>query len=346
MGKIQHGSDDKRRVNNTSCDIGYTVRKVYVMGKYLMNAETQKLEMYFDKSEYMDLSEDDKQSIKSNFLFSRRSGAWISRAKYPNTYRAEQVAKKLGLEYEGMQGETISYEEQLERKAERAEARAERYETRAENAERRADALQKPINDMHGDIAFFTQPNINSAGGRAFTSYRNRLFKSYERGIEEFKKSEYYLKAAETARQTAKDTKPTDKGFCMRRIEEAQKDIRKLKKNLEHYEKIKERLENGETIKNYSGEQILLESIIETIERTEMQIETCISKEAYYSVRLDELGGITYNKSNVHIGDKVRLYRSSTIYEVVKVNPKTIYYAAFGLTLSAKYAEIKEIVSV
>lgn len=43
---------------------------------------------------------------------------------------------------------------------------------------------------MHGDIAFFTQPNINSSAGRAFAN--KRMFAAYERGFEEFKKSEYY----------------------------------------------------------------------------------------------------------------------------------------------------------
>lgn len=315
------------------------------MGKYLMNKETQKLEMYFEKSEYIQLSDNDKQEIKSNFLFSRRSGAWISRAKYPNTYRAEKIAKRLGLEYDGLQGEQISFEEAQERKAERAEARAERYEARAEAAERRADALQKPINDLHGDIAFFTQPNINSSGGRAFTSYRNRLFNAYERGIEEFKKSEYYQKAAETARQTMANTKPTDKGFCQRRIEEAQKNIRKVKKNLEHYYNTRDRISNGETVRYISGEKITLESIVETIERTEMQLESYISKEVYYNMVLDDLGGILYNKENVHVGDKVILSRYNAPVVVEKCNPKTIYYTSFGIRLSAKYAEIQKVIS-
>lgn len=317
------------------------------MGTYLMNKETQKIEMYFDKSEYINLSDDNKSEIKSNFLFSRRSGAWISRAKYPNTWRAEQVAKKLGLDYEGMQGDTISFEEQMERKADRAEARAERYEARAENAERRADALQKPINDMHGDIAFFTQPNINSSGGRAFTNYRNKLFKSYERGIEEFKKSEYYQKAAETARQTMAGIKPSDTSFCERRIAEAKKAIKALAKNIENYRHTKERLENGEIVKDFFGDILTIESVNEKIERTEMQIESNIGKEAYYTKCLDELGGIRYNKGNLTIGSMVKLFGWPGIVEVVKCNPKTFYYkSGCGFTLKAKYSEIKEVVKI
>ena len=75
-----------------------------------------------------------------------------------------------------------------------------------------------------------------------------------------------------------------------------------------------------------------------------MLLETSISKEAYYSAILDELGGIQYNKGNVKVGNKIKIGRGNGIYEVVKVNPKTVYYAAFGLTLSAKYAEILEVI--
>lgn len=158
------------------------------MSKYIMNKEIGKLEMHFDKDDYMALPEESKKEIKSNFLFSRKAGAWVSRAKFPNLWRAEAVAKKLGLEDGGKVGETLSFREQMERKAERAEARAERYDNKAASAESRAEALQKPINNMHGDISFFTQPNINTTAGRAFTRKRDKMWAAYEKGYEEFKK--------------------------------------------------------------------------------------------------------------------------------------------------------------
>lgn len=126
------------------------------MSKYIMNKETQNLELHFDKDDYMALPDALKSEIKSNFLFSRKSGAWVSRAKFPNLYRAEAVAKKLGLDNGGKCGETLTFAEQMERKAEKAEARAERYDYKSEKAQNKAEALQKPVNDMHGDIAFFT----------------------------------------------------------------------------------------------------------------------------------------------------------------------------------------------
>lgn len=71
---------------------------------YIINRETEKLELHFDKSEYQALSDDQKSTIKSNFLFSRYGGCWVSRAKIPNLWRAEQVAKSLGAENQGKDG--------------------------------------------------------------------------------------------------------------------------------------------------------------------------------------------------------------------------------------------------
>lgn len=64
------------------------------MSEYVMNRETGKLELHFDKDDYLALPEESKKEIKSNFLFSRKNG-WVSRAKFPNLYRAESVAKKI-----------------------------------------------------------------------------------------------------------------------------------------------------------------------------------------------------------------------------------------------------------
>lgn len=130
------------------------------MNQYFFNKETQKIELHFDKDYYMGLADELKKEIKSNFLFSRAANAWVSRAKFPNLYRSEAVAKKIGLINGGNIGETLSFAEQMEKKAERAEARADRYDQRADNAKERGKALQRPINDMRGDTAFFTQPNI------------------------------------------------------------------------------------------------------------------------------------------------------------------------------------------
>lgn len=317
------------------------------MSEYIINKETGKLEMHFEKSEYMALTAEQKSEIKSNFLFSRRSGAWVSRAKLPHLSRAESVAKRLGLAYGGADGEALTFEEQQERKAERAEARAERMDARADKANEHGEALQKPINDKRGDIAFFTQPNINSALGRAFTRYREKLFASWERGFEYFKKSEYYKDAAETARETARSAKqPENAGFCERRIKETEKSIKASQKYLAGYRETLERIENGETVTRYNGEQITAEEMRQTIERTEIYLETLISKAVYYHEWFERLGGNRYSRENVKPGDMVKLstYSWLNVVKVVKCNPKTIYYDTGHGTLKAAYSEIEEII--
>lgn len=319
------------------------------MSNYIMNMETQKLELHFEKSDYMALSDDLKGEIKSNFLFSRKSGAWVSRAKFPNLWRAEAVAKKLGLENGGKVGETLTFAEQMERKAEKAEARAERYDCKADQAEARGEALQKPINDMHGDIAFFTQPNINSSAGRAFTNRRNRMFAAYDKGFEEFKKSEYYAERAAIARQTAEDTKPTEKGFINRRIKDTEKTIKAQKKNLVSYQKYLERIENGEEIKCYNGDILTVETVQEWIENAELIIENAISKSIYYHECMEDLGGIAFSQDNIKVGYIVELDRWGkcrvTGTGKVNISYSIMEGGAAGYGGKAAYAEIKKIIS-
>ena len=159
---------------------------------FIRNRETGKLELHFDKATYDELTDAQKKDIRSNFLWGRNSGCWISRAKEPNLWHAERVAKTLGLADAGSSGERLSFAEQQERKAERAERRAERFEDRAIDAEQNATRLQKPIEDRRGDIAFFTQPNIDSSAGRAFARRREKMFAAFDRGMEEYRKSEHY----------------------------------------------------------------------------------------------------------------------------------------------------------
>lgn len=314
-----------------------------------MNLETQKIELHFEKADYMALSDDLKGEIKSNYLFSRKSGVWISRAKFPNLWRVEAVAKKLGLDNGGKVGETLTFAEQMERKAERAEARAERYDNKSEKAQDRAEALQKPINDMHGDISFFTQPNINSSTGRAFTNRRNRMFSAWEKGFDEFRKSEYYAERAAIARQTAEDTKPTDKGFIDRRIKDAEKTIKAQRKNIEYYRKYLERIENGEEIKQYNGDILTADMVQEWIENAELIIENAISKSIYYHECMEEAGGVAFSKNNIKEGYIVELDRWGkcrvTGTGKVNISYSIMEGGAAGYGGKAAYAEIKRIIS-
>lgn len=311
---------------------------------YIINRETEKLELHFDKSEYQALSDDQKSTIKSNFLFSRYGGCWVSRAKIPNLWRAEQVAKSLGAENQGKTGELLSFEEKMERKAARAEERAERMDARADAAEQRGEQLQKPINARRGDIAFFTQPNINTSSGRAFTRQREKMFAAFERGMDEFKKSEYYAERAEAARRTANLENSKDKAFCDRRVKDAQKNIKAIQKNLDHYHAMLECDGMGEQQKRFDGTPIERAEIERWIEDAEERLESEISRLCYYQSCIDDLGGVQFSKENIKPGYvvKIKHYNNCT---VLRTGPKNIIYRTpNGFDLTAAYAEILEIV--
>ena len=60
--------------------------------------DNDKVVLSFDKEYYMSLSDELKKEIKSNFLFSRKSSAWISRGYWRNkAYAYEKILKKHGL---------------------------------------------------------------------------------------------------------------------------------------------------------------------------------------------------------------------------------------------------------
>ena len=104
---------------------------------YIINRETDKLELYFSKEEYQAMPDETKSTIRSNFLFSRRGGCWVSRAKRPHLSYVERIAKDLGAEYQGKTGEELTFEEKMERQADRAAARAEHMDARAGAAAQR-----------------------------------------------------------------------------------------------------------------------------------------------------------------------------------------------------------------
>lgn len=313
---------------------------------FIRNRETGKLELHFDKADYDDLTDDQKREIKGAFLWGRRSGCWISRCKEPNLWRAEKIAKALGLADGGTTGERLSFAEQQERKAEKAERRAERFECAADAAEARGEALQKPINDMRGDIAFFTQPNINSSAGRAFTRQRERMFAAYESGFKEFNKSAYYRERAAIAHNTAAQKGLQNKGFIGRRIAECETALRKLKKNMERYEGFKQQIEQGTTVQRFNGEPLSLDTVNEWIETTLDRIEAQLDKLGYYQDALDALGGVEFSQENIKPDYIVKVKHFGGC-RVVSTGPKNITYqtGVDGVVLTAAYAEIGGIVS-
>lgn len=292
------------------------------MGEYVLNQETSKLELHFTKAEYQALSESLKSEIKSAFLFSGKAGAWVSRSTN-NHWRAEAVAKKLKLENGGNIGERLSYAEQLEVKSEKAEARAERYEQYSDNAAKRAEALQSQFNEYRKDIAWLTQPIIaGHAGSRAFANHRNKVMARYERGFEEYKKSDYYLDRAATARGTASNVKLEDKAYLGNKIKESNKTLKMYQEHIVKYEEALYKIQQGETLKNRLGEALTEDYIEQCIEDRLEKYEWEQDKLSFLEDCLLKIGGITYSKENVKVNDMVKIRGSWC--KVLSANPTTV----------------------
>ena len=102
----------------------------------------------------------------------------------------------------------------MEVKAEKATARAERYEDYSLNAEQRAKNFQADFNKYRSDWSWLTQPIIEGhSGSQAFGRHKAKVMAKYERGFEEYKKSDYYTERAATARETAGNAKFKDKVY-------------------------------------------------------------------------------------------------------------------------------------
>ncbi|TVX85546.1 DUF3560 domain-containing protein [Paenibacillus agilis] len=286
--------------------------------QYILNLDSSKIELQFSKEEYKSLSTDEKKAITRAFMFSGARSAWVSRST-KNHFSAIRVAQNLGFTDGGKIGERLSYAQEIDRQVEKAEARIERLEKYADNAETRAKNLQSDINSMHGDIAFFTQPIIaGHAGSQRFARRREKMFDRYHKGFEEYRKSEYFRDRALTAEQTASMSKFTDRSYLSNRIEECNKNIRT-------YQRLIEKTQDDSR----------LETLIEKMEYE-------VDKLAFIHNKLEELGGVQYNKDNLKPGYLVKIRGSWD--KVVKANVKTVEVKpdVVPYTLKYTYAEIQD----
>jgi len=321
------------------------------MGKFYLNKETQKIEMHFDKSEYITLSDEQKKEIKSAFLWSGKSSAWVSRSKN-NHYRAIKIAEKLGLENAGKVGERLSYEEELERKTERAEARVERYEQYAENAIKRAEQLQSALKSKRGDIAFFTQPIIaGHSGSRSFANYREKLYKRYEKGFEEYNKSAYFKERSEIARATANNAKLKDKVYLHNKIKEQNKRIKNIQTAIIKNENTLYRVQQGEKLHaRYTNEIITIDDMEKLIAENIEKYDYEQGKLDFFENCLNELGGIQFSKDNIKVGYIVNIKRwgrcEILTAGTVNVTFKILEGGATGCSLTEPYAAVIEILEI
>ena len=315
------------------------------MNNYIKNMETGKIELHFDKADYMALSAEQKAEIKSAFLFSKNGSCWVSRAKEPNTWRAERVAEKLGFTGCEKVGERLSYAEQIERKADRAERRADRFEGYAENAERRAAVLQKPINDMRGDISFFTQPIIaGHSGSQAFARRREKMFAKYERGMDEYRKSGYFQDRAATARATANMAQLENPVYLDNRIRECNKNLRDYQKHIVSLEESLYKIEQGETLKSYSGDIITAERLEERLETVLDRYEAEQDKLNFMEDCLSKIGGMKFSPENIKVGYIVNM-RTWGKCEIVSAGPVNVKIKTGNSVLTEGYAAIESIVA-
>ncbi len=314
---------------------------------YILNRETGKIELHFEKSEYDALTDEQRKNLKSNYLWSRTSQAWVSRAKYPNLYWAKKVAKELGFTEEEKVGERLTYAEQLERKTERAEARAERYEGYAANAEKRGDALTGELEQYRGDTAFFTQPIIaGHAGSESFAKRRERIFARYDKGMAEYRKSAYFKERAQTAMATADNAQLKNPSYLDNRIKECNAAIRKIRKTLESYERVLDAHKNPTEANARLRERYSVEDVTEWQEDFLERLEIQIDKLGFFQNCLEEIGGLQFNKDNIKPGYVVQIRKFGN-YKILKANPTTIYASSLstGSVISFKYSEISKIIS-
>lgn len=308
--------------------------------KYILNLETNKIELHFEKSEYLVLTENLKKELKSSFLFSRSAAAWVSRSTQ-NHYNAIDTAKKLGFLEQEKQGEKISYAEQLEKKVEKAENRAERYEEYAINAAKRGKEMQKELNSFHGDNSFFTQPNINSSRGRAFTNYRKKLYERYDRGFQEYQKSSYFQDRAEIARQTASNSQLQSRSYLHNRIADGRKTVGILSERVKEYGDILEKIINGEKLYNSKKEIVTVETIENALEEKLERYDAEFDKLTFFENCIKELGE-QFTAKDLKIGYLVLV--GGTWYEVTKVCPTNFQTSrSWGGQRSTPYDQIAEI---
>ena len=316
---------------------------------YIFNLETGKIELHFSKEEYKALPEATKKELKSAFLFSGKTSAWVSRAKEPHLYHAQQVAAKLGFTQEQRAGERLSFAEQVERQQERAEHRAERFEGYAGNAEKRAEGLQAEFNRNRKDWSWLTQPIMaGHSGSERFGRQRSKIMDRYDKGFEEYRKSEYFRDRAATAQNTADMRKFNSPVYLDTRIKECKKSIRAQEKNIVYYEEILFSLENHTEDKPsiYAG-QYTQKQVSTWIENALERIEIQMDKQGYMENCLDEIGGVAFSQENIKPGYIVRMRRWGRC-EITSAGPVNVMFkildgGAAGGCLTEPYAAIADL---
>jgi len=267
---------------------------------FVRNLETGKIELHFDRVTYQALPQQKKDAIKGAFLWAKSRGAWVSRTTR-NNWRAESIAKDLGLEDRGEEGEKLTYAEQVEAKTERAEARADRMEARADKASDEASSRFKAAHAISDGIPFGQPILVGHHSERRHRRDIAKIENNMNKGCAALDRSKHYDRRAAAARSTASQKQLSDAGYLMRRIKENEAEERRLLR---------------------LADQAVQDDKPEWMDRLCDYLGEVRDKLSFFRACLDDCGGLKYGKHNVKPGDLV--FIRGQWEEVVRANPTTV----------------------
>lgn len=187
---------------------------------FVHDLETDRIHIHTDgKADWLTIPEADRNTIKSNCLWSGSRKCFMSRRKGGYIYFRDVLTRN-GFEDRGRDGERLTFAEQVEAKQERAEARAERSEDRADRAQTEAESHRK-AGDAISDHIPFGQPIL--VGHHSEKRHRSDIAKIHRhmRGTcEALDRKKHYERRADAARATAEGKQYSDPAYLARRIKE------------------------------------------------------------------------------------------------------------------------------
>lgn len=267
------------------------------------------------KAEYTALDADIKKQVKAYFRFSPNRAAWISKGA---TYSALQIAQRVGLEDGGVEAEDerLSFAEQIEQKQERAAARAVRREGYAASAQAASDSLYEAGMDDLRRIPFgqpIQPPGHHSHKGDK--AYRERAGRKVERSFEEADRAKHHREQAAIAAHAADAPELRSPAFLARRVNDAETEIRRLRRLLD-------------VVRTESGRARLEEATARAEEKL-----------AYYRERLDDAGGALYTSATLKGARRVMIERHGWVY-VYSVGPKFLTVGDHGCSWKVLAGEV------
>lgn len=287
-----------------------------------------KAELHFSYGDYKALDQDKKKKIKAYFLWSRPRAAWVSKGAWDG-YMVQNIIKDLGFPLVGKE-DRFSFEERIEQKTDYAERRSERRDRQAQKAEEKAKQLMSDRERYRGDISFWTQPIINSASGRSFQNYRERVINNYWKGTQLLSKADRLRELSKEAERAAQNQQFKKPAYVWNRIKEAEKEFKTLFEWVPGY--MEKAAQSGD-----------FETMIKA-ETAQDRMNLAAQKLAYFTEIWDNLNaqGLVFDKERLKGAEYVK--RRGTWYKVFRLNPTTVTHSWFAGDWKSKYSEIQDAV--